>query len=865
MHPTVLSSKLNGTGASLSNPETKKIIQTLAEWDGITTRAEAVELLTLLNLKASLFSAEEWDSPPLSRLEKGSAPSPGLAFSPTGDIPGTPQHNLPNPATPLVGRAREVEVVSNLLRQTDARLVTLTGPGGTGKTRLAIQIGKSLLGHFSGGVFLVSLAPITDPALVPSAIARALGVREAGSRALEDTLKDVLRDRHLLLILDNFEQVTPAASHIGDLLAAAPDLKVLVTSRALLRLYGEYEFVVPPLALPDRTPGALLSPPDMLKFPAVSLFVQRARAAKASFELTPANAPAVAEICARLDGLPLAMELAAARVKLFSPQAMLSRLGSRLTLLTGGARDLDPRHQTLRSAIDWSYNLLDADEQALFASISVFAGGCTLEAAEAVARGQGSRIRDQEPEAEAQTSPAHKSLTPGPWPLTPILDKLASLVDKSMLRQEEDESGEPRIEPRIMMLETIREYALEQLAASGQEGEIRCRHLLYFTEYAEAAQKHLRGPEQAIWMARLERDHDNLRAALTWACREEDEGGDAALALRLVAALWFFWYGHGHMSEGRAWLNRVLALDLASTDPAMRAGVMNAAGILAGQQSDYGEAMSWTEQALNLRRELADTQGVANALNNLGELAHHTGDYERASGLLAEALELQRELGNRRGVAFALGNLALLAQSMGDYDRGITLIAETVEITRELGHWAGLANALDAMGYMETQRGNITEAESLLRRGMEHWRELGDKAGIAITTGHLGQVALARGDLAEAESLLQESLTLHHDLHDRRNIANNLQALAALALKRGDAERSVSLHSAVEALYHQIGAPIPLNQKMQQSRDLETARLSLPPDTWETAWAAGQKLTPGEAVQLGLTSGPLTVSIKRLA
>jgi predicted ATPase/transcriptional regulator with XRE-family HTH domain len=823
MHPTVLSSKLNGTGVSLSNPETKKIIQTLAEWDGITTRAEAVELLALLNLKPSVFSAEEWDSPPLSRLEKGSASLAGLAFSPTGDIPGTPQHNLPNPATPLVGRAREVEVVSNLLRQTDARLVTLTGPGGTGKTRLAIQIGKSLLAHFSGGIFLVSLAPITDPALVPSAIARALGVREAGSRTLEDTLKDVLRDRHILLILDNFEQVTPAASHIGDLLEAAPDLKVLVTSRALLRLYGEYEFVVPPLALPDRTPGALLSTSDMLKFPAVTLFVQRARAAKASFELTPANAPAVAEICARLDGLPLAMELAAARVKLFSPHAMLSRLGSRLTLLTGGARNLDPRHQTLRSAIDWSYNLLDPDEQALFASISVFSGGCTLQAVEAICSNLEFRIANFEFDRAENKIRNSQSEIPNPF------DLLTSLLDKSMLRQEEDESGEPR----FLMLETIREYASEQLVLGGVEKALRQQHALYYLEFAEAVDVGLRGPEQLAWLARAEREHDNLRAALGWSL----ENGQVEIAARLGISLWLFWYAHGHLSEGRRWLS--LALDMLSRTPAqdnmyagLRARLLYSAGMLASYQGDFTASLAHFEESLTLGKELGSNTHVAYArsgqgwvmqcqadyeqsrvileealaglraigdkwtcaqvLNILGFIAQMHGDGQDARALYSESLALYQELGSRWGSRGPLTNLGWVTQLLGDYRRGAEYYVQSLEIAREIGDKWGTGEVLHRLGQTEFYTGNYSEAAPPLEEALSLFKELGDKYGIAWALHMLGQVKLSLDAPDSAEAYQAESLTLFQELGEKFGTAWSMRGLGQVALYRGDVDTATS-------------------------------------------------------------------------
>jgi predicted ATPase/DNA-binding XRE family transcriptional regulator len=403
------------------------------------------------------------------------------------------RHNLPAQPTTLIGRTKEIAAVRDLLLRTDVRLVTLTGPGGTGKTRLALQAAAELLDNFADGVYVVMLEPISDPALVAPTIAQTLGVKERAGQAPLERLKAHLRDRRLLLLLDNFEQILAAAPIVAELLAAAPELKVLITSRALLHLYGEHEFAVPPLAVPDLNE---LPPLDALaQFAAVDLFVQRARAVKLDFALTHANAPAIAEICARLDGLPLAIELAAARTKLFTPEALLARLRNRLALLTGGARDLPARQQTLRGTLDWSYNLLDASEQRLFRRLGVFVGGCTLEAAAAVMSSELRAVSDDLYNSELD-----------------ILDGLASLLDKSLLRQNEG----PDDEPRFVMLETIREYALERLAESGEEETVRNQHAAYYFALAHEAERHLRGAEQVRWLGRLALEHDNLRAALAW-------------------------------------------------------------------------------------------------------------------------------------------------------------------------------------------------------------------------------------------------------------------------------------------------------------------------------------------------------------
>ncbi len=511
-------------------------------------------------------------------------------------------HNLPSQPNVLIGRDREVAAACAFMRRSDVHLLTLTGPGGTGKTRLGLQVAAALLGDFVDGVFFVPLAPLRDPALVASTIGQSLGVREAAGQALPAALQAYLQDKHLLLVLDNFEQVLPAAALLSDLLTAAPGLKVLVTSRATLHLSHEHQFPVSPLALP---PGKHSVGVEALsQYAAVALFIHRALVVKPDFVVTPASAPALAEICQRLDGLPLAIELAAARTRLLPPQALLARLAHRLPLLTGGSRDLPARHQTLRATIEWSFDLLDASEQRLFARLAMFAGGWTVEAAERVCAGVGSG-------ADAQVDQVA------------VLDGLASLRDQSLVQQEP--ALDPEDEPRFTMLETIREYALERLAANGETEETSRRHAGYYLALAEAAEPELRGPAQGVWLTRLETEHDNLRAALHWSL----ESGAEETALRLGGALWRFWYMHGHLSEGRRWLE--MALAKSSAVPAsVQAKVFNGAGNLAYGQSDYARAAAWHEASLALQRDLGDKAGLAASLTNLGNIAWSQGDYVRA-------------------------------------------------------------------------------------------------------------------------------------------------------------------------------------------------------------------------------------------
>ena len=754
---------------------------------------------------------------------------------------------LPTPATPLVGRAREVDHVQDLLWRRDVHLVTLTGAGGTGKTRLALEVAANVAGDFADGVCFVALAALADPALVPSTIVRALGVPEVTEQAPIETVREALRERELLLVLDNFEHLMPAAVPLAELLATCPRLTMLVTSREPLRLLAEHEVPVPPLALPElaapigRPPGSA----GLSRVEAVALFVQRAQAVKPDFALTDGNAAEVAEVCRRLDGLPLALELAAARVKVLPPAALLGRLERRLPLLTGGPRDLPPRQRTMRDAIAWSHDLLSPAEQALFRRLAVVAGDCSLEAAEAL----GSGI---------------DGLEGG------VLDAVTSLVDKSLLHQVERDST-----TRFAMFETIREYALDQLDATAEGSAARHAHAAYYLDLAEAAGPALAGPRQAECLARLELEHDNFRAALRWSL----ESGDAERAVRFAAALWLFWWVRGHLREGRDWLARVLARDDGGA-PAIRAHALTGAGTLAETQGDYDQAVRLHQEALALRQAIGDKRGVAESLESLGSIAQDQGDYPRATRLHEQALALCREVGDERGIAHALVNLgtvaayrgdadraaALLTEGLGllralkdprgvstvvtnlgslafrqgDDDRATALFEEALTLWRELGDKQGIALALLNLGGAVQQRGDLERATALYAQALPLLEEIGDRRGIAVALLDLGRVARAQGNQARAAALLTDGLDLCRETGDRAELAACLEGLAGVATALGRAAAAGRLFGAAEALREAIETPLPATYRADYERDVAAARAQLPGDAFATAWAAGR-------------------------
>jgi predicted ATPase len=705
------------------------------------------------------------------------APDLPATFPPLNTIDAR-HTNLPAQPTPLIGRENEVAAVATLLGGSDVRLLTLTGPGGVGKTRLSLQIAAELIEDFTDGVYFVDLAPIRESSLVTSAIAATLGVRESAGQPLLAALKDYLRDKCMVLLLDNFEHLLNAAPLVADLLATAPRLKILVTSREILHLRGEKEMVVQPLALPD--PARLPAFEQLSQYAAVALFIERALDARPGFQVTNANAPAVAEICAHLDGLPLAIELAAARIKLFGPEALLARLGQRLPFLTGGARDLPLRQQTLRNTIDWSYNLLDAAEQALFRRLGVFVGGCTLEAAQAVCNVEGD------------------------LPLE-MVDGLAALIDKSLVKHSEGIDGEPR----FTMLETVRDYAQEHLAASGELEVLRQRHAAFFVTLAEAGVSH----------DRLEIEHPNLRAALVWSRTE----ADGTTGLRLVVALDWFWRVSGSLSEGRGWLTDALAprADRSAWPDttayrSLRAKALSRLGDQAAWQNDMAAAQLAIEGSLALFQELGDTWSVADTLSGLGNVVLFRGDYERSGALLEESLALFRQLEDSGSIAmcfFFMGNLAYA-------------------------------------------QGNLRRAGERYQECLSLFRQLDATWMIANLLLHLGIVALDEGDDERAGAYLAESVTLLRELGERWLAVQALEVYAGLAAARGAGRAdaagvgrwAVRLFGAAEALRETIGTSIHSIYQAHYQRGVAAARVLLDDATFAAAWAEGRTMTLEQAI-----------------
>ncbi|HTS21196.1 MAG TPA: tetratricopeptide repeat protein [Casimicrobiaceae bacterium] len=735
-------------------------------------------------------------------------------FPPLKTLDARP-NNLPAQPTPLIGREDAVRAIKEHLSRSPLRLLTLSGPGGTGKTRLALQAAAELVDEFEHGVFFVPLAALSDPDLVLPAIAQTFDVREAAGQPLRDQLGGYLREKEMLLVLDNFEQVVDAAPSVSHLLSAAPRLKALVTSREVLRLSGEADFPVRPLSLPESKP---LPPLEVLaQYGAVALFVERAAAVKPGFTVTNENAPAVAEICHRLDGLPLAIELAAAHVRVLPPQRMLGELNHRLSFLMGGARDLPARQKTLRSTIDWSHDLLTTDEQKLFRRLAVFAGGCALEAVDSVCNA-GEELR--------------------------VLETVESLVAKSLVSE-----TEARGESRFAMLETIREYALERLVAAGEDEQTREQHVRYFVRLAEDANARLISAEQAVSLRRLEGDYENLRAALE---RDLAIAGSSA-GLRLCTALDRFWERRGYLSEGRQWCARVLSRVDTGDRAAERGNVLNAAGGLALAQGDLSAARTHFNESLAIRRKLNDRRGIAGSLGNLGIVAFEQGDLATGRMLVEESLGIMRELGDRLGIANKLTSLGHLAFREENYSAAWALHQEDLSIRRELADQRGIAVSLTWLGIVAHYRAEYPAAKAFMEESMALYRELGDRGGVATALENLAAVAFAVRDFAAAQALGRQSLSIHAELGEKVGIRAALDGLAAVAADSGDPLRAARVWGATERLLDEIGAPRYVQDQRDYDRRVAALRAALGEAAFDQAWRLGCSLTLEEAIAFALS------------
>ena len=732
-----------------------------------------------------------------------------------------PSH-LPVPATAFVGRTRELVAVGELLQRPEVRLVTITGPGGIGKSRLALELGRSVSEDFPSGVYFVPLGAISEASAIPLAITQALGIRESSGQSALENLKDYLQNSlrtQLLLLIDNFEHLVEGAPVLGELLALTNHLKILVTSRQALRVYHEQEFPLPPLAVPDTK--SLTPLQALAEFPAISLFVQRAAAVKPDFKLTEENQTAVTEICARLDGLPLAIELAAARVKVLSPSAMRARLESRLQLLVGGARDLPARQQTLRHAIDWSYDLLSGPEQRLLRRLSVFRGGCTLDAAESVCNTKGDLGMD-------------------------VLEGMASMVDKSLVWQiERDE------EPRFATLETIREYGLEKLTASGEEDPVRRAHAAYCLVLAEEGAAAPSG-EANQWHDRFEIEHDNFRTAIDWLV----ETGNAEWGLRLGLGLFRFWEMREHLAEGRERLGKLLKLPAAagSNDARMRA--LFAAGVLATEQGDYAVSNQLFEESLDIARRLQNERSIAVALNAIAVNARDCGDLPAARSLFEESLVAWRKLEDTLAVARGLSNLGSILNLQEDYAQSRAVYEESLSILRMLADKRGIAWALNHQGDVARNQRDFLGAQTLYEESLETFRELDDHWGIAACLADMGNLACDQKNYRTADSLYRESIRMFQQLEHKRGIARLLESFACSAAAQEESERSLRLAGAAAAVRQGIGAPLTPAEQCKLERNLDEARGKLSSSAGRTAWLEGWVMPIEKAIEDVLKVAP---------
>ncbi len=735
-----------------------------------------------------------------------------------------PLGSVPAPLNALIGRAAELTALRCLLAGDDVRLVTLTGPGGVGKTRVALALAAGVDAAQAGSVAFIPLAPLSDAALVLPAIAEHLAIHESELTPLHALIAR-LRDRRCLLVLDNFEQLRAAAPLVTDLLLACPGLRVVATSRRRLGLSGEHEFPVSPLAVAASQQATL---EELGRVPAIQLFVARAQAAAPAFTLTDANARQIGEICQRLDGLPLAIELAAPRTRLLSPAALLSRLSHRLHLLTGGPGDAPARLQTMRQAIAWSDDLLAPPAQELLRRLAVFAGGFTLEAADAI----------------STASPEQRGNENAP-PTT--LDLVGTLVDESLLQIAEQADGERR----FGMLETVREYALERLAAAGEEPATRRRHALHYVNLVERADPWQAAPQ--VWLNDVQAEHDNLRAALTWSLTNDPE-----MALRLAGGLWRFWSQRGHWTEGRGWLTQALAAG-PDASPAIRAAALGGAGTLADEQGDFAQANRLLEESLALGRQTGDERRAARALRSLGIVASNQSEFDRAVAHFSDALVRLRLIQDQDGIARCLTDLGLVAHRQGDHQRALVHFHEALPLARATGDQMFIAILLSNLGGAYMSAGDWKRGEALTEEALDQSRLIGDQYGAAINLYNLADCVQRRGNVTGAWDRYRDSLVLTEELGDRKFGSRILDRIAHLLVVSGVPRSAAHLLGAAAAIRREIGDELfPLEVEFV-SEAIALARATLGDDAFEAAWNVGGALSPAQ-----ILAGPLALTLPPL-
>lgn len=799
--PQVLSRKLHGKKPSpLNHAEVRQIVKTLSDWDAIATRAEAIEMLSLLGLKAECFSDQDWHTPPLNRLD----PLPISVPEPRSS--GAAGHSsvlLPILPTSFIGREWLVQKLLNRLRQPSVRLLTLLGTGGVGKTRLALEAAREAWRDFADGVYFVSLAAISDAALVPSTIAQALQLSEplpsgnTGGQGLslpEDVLKSFLQDKELLLVLDNVEHLPGAAPFIGDLLRTAAGLKIMATSRVVLHLYGEQEFDVPPLESCD--PDHLPDLDYIVQFPAIRLFVERARAVNPAFQITEHNAATIARICARLDGLPLAIELAAARTKMLSLSAILELLaggaGQSLTFLRSTAQDIPSRHQTLHDLLDWSYKLLAPSQQCLFRRLSVFVGGWAFQAALAVAL----------EEEQAMTA-------------ADVLEEIEMLLDHSLVKRIWLEEAFPQeeTEPRFYCLETVREYALGQLEVCGEREQMQRQHALYFLSLVERVEPTLYGREQLAAAALLTREQDNLRAALTWALAHDE----AFIAQRMCGALGIYWEARTQFQEAQRWIEAALKMT-AEIPHAVRAKLLMAASRQALWEIACERSRELALQALALYEADGDAVGKTQALFQIGDTWHMQGEYATATSYLEDCLPHLREQENWRVYAFTLSRLGAIALLQGNFSLAWTRLSEAAPLQREYSE-PGLFN---------------------------------------VTLVYLGVLALVQGDMAQCIAYLHEGLLLARQTGNRYMLATDLIAFGCASGTLRGPSFAARICSAAETLFESLNTALPAAYRPLYDGYLGAIRSQVDEATWSDWWAEGKLLSQDEIIALAIAASETT-------